>query len=184
MKYCLANTLSEPIKSYQWDLVCAINKNFPAITRTREQSLPAHFTLKYEFETDDISGVEQVLEKFSQNNTAQPVNIGGFDSFTDKVVFIKVQLSQKAQEVFGKLIDTLQEIHWMQWKEHDGKTMHFHSTVAEECGAKKEAILNFLQDKKQDFETKFDNITIFQKIGESDKGISLWQPIRTFQFLS
>ena len=182
MRYCLVNVLSEPYKNYHWDIVCLITKHFPKLIETKEQQIPTHFTLKYEFETDNIAEVEAVLENFAKNHNCAPISIGGFDKFGELVVFVRVKLSEAAKIVFNELIDTLHGFSWMQWQEHDGKDLHFHSTVAEECAGLDEEVINFVKGKEQYFESSFDNISIFVEKGKTEHGYRKWELYKQFNF--
>ncbi len=182
MRYCLANVLSEPYKTYHWDMVCLIAEHFPKLIETKEQQIPTHFTLKYGFETDDIGKVEAVLEKFAKNHGPTPISVGGFDKFGELVVFVKVQLSETAKVVFDELIDALHIFDWMQWQEYDGKNLHFHSTITEECIGLDKEVIDFIKGKEQHFKSNFDNISIFVETGKTEHGYCKWELYKKFNF--
>jgi len=182
MRYCLANVLSAPFRDYHWDLVCSIAARFPRLIATKEQAIPTHFTLKYGFETDDLAQVEGVLERFAKTHTPMPVSIGGFDRFGEDVVFVKIALSETAKKTFDELIDTLHRFPWMQWQQHDGKNLHFHATIAEECKGQDGAVMEFVKDKEQHFKTRFDNVTIFVETGKTQHGYREWKTHKRFDF--
>jgi len=182
MHYCLANVFSEPYKNYHWDIVCLIAEHFPKLIETKEQQIPTHFTLKYEFETDDMSKVEVVLEKFAKKHSPKPISIGGFDKFGELTVFVKVQLSEAAKIVFDELIDTLHVFDWMQWQKYDGKDLHFHSTVAEECTGLDKEVLDLIRGKERHFKSRFDNISIFVENGKTEHGYRKWKLYKKIDF--
>jgi len=182
MRYCIINILSEPYKKYHWDIVCSIAEKFPKLIETKEQQIPPHFTLKYEFETDDITKVENVLEEFVKKHRPAPVSIGGLDKFGELVVFVKVQLSKDAKIVFDELIDELHNFSWIQWQEHDGKNLIFHSTVAEECAGLDGEVMNFVKGKEQYFKSEFNNMSIMVETGKTEHGYRKWELYKRFDF--
>ena len=56
----------------------------------KSSKLPAHFTIKAPFETDNIIELENILDKFSKENYCAPYKIKGYDHFDDRVIFMKV----------------------------------------------------------------------------------------------
>ena len=182
MRYFLTNVLPNPFETYHRDLIFSIAERFSKLIETKEQAIPTHFTLKYEFETDNIAQVEAILEQFVKSHQSTQVSLGGFDKFGELVVFVKVNLSESAKATFDNLIDTLSGLSWMQWQQHDGKNLHFHSTIAEECTGLDKAVMEFIKDKEQHFESSFDNITIFVETGKTEHGYPKWEIYKRFNF--
>lgn len=184
MRYCLlANVLSEPFKSYHFNLVSSIAEHFPNLIETKEQAIPTHFTLKYDFDADNITQLETTLERFAKMHKPKPISIGGFDKFGEDVVFVKVNLLQEARESFIDFLKELEQFPWMQWQQHDGENLRFHSTIAEECGKQNRAVLEFIKDKEQYFKSYFDNVTIFIESGrKTEHGYRIWEVYKRFDF--
>lgn len=183
MKYVVVNLLDSPTKEYQQKLVQEIANKFD-IFFTKEQALPCHFTLKYSFETDNIGEIESILKSFVEQHRRQPVRVGGFGNFRKEVMYIDVELSASAREIFSQLIANLKSIAWMPWNENDGENLHFHSTVAQKCENNFDEILNHLEGKEQYFETWFDNITLLQQISIAESGIGKWKIYKSFKLLN
>ena len=68
---------------------------------TLRQDIPAHFTVKYHFETADIAPVEALLEAFARANRPGPIEVGGFRHFDEDVVWVNVALSAAARSHAG-----------------------------------------------------------------------------------
>jgi 2'-5' RNA ligase len=179
MRYILHCLLRGAVVPYQMDLIHAIAQRFD-LQWTERQALAPHFTVKYWFESDDITGVESILEKFSKTHSAAPVLVGGAGSFPPDVVFLNVALSPEASAMFHALVEELRRLPWMQWHEHDGAGLHFHATVAERCGPQHDAVRALVKEDEQYFQCAFDNVTILQQTGTTD-GIDRWSVHRVYR---
>jgi 2'-5' RNA ligase len=180
MLYCIENQFDEPIKSYHRDLVEKVASEFPKLTWTKGQRLAAHFTLKYKFETERISELEEKIEDFVRTHRPSPVRVGGFDSFDDETVFIKVDASPEARKVFEEFIDALKSLSWMQWRRFDGKDLHFHMSIAEKCNGTAPQALRFLSGKERSFDAYFDNASILRSAEKTPEGMELWELYRRY----
>lgn len=60
MRYVIHCLLDGPVVEYHRGLVQAVADRF-GLGFTRDQGLPSHFTLKYEFETEDVAPVERAV---------------------------------------------------------------------------------------------------------------------------
>src|SRR5262245_47016005 len=114
MRYTLACLLEGPAAEYQQRLIREIAARFD-LRFTQEQAIPPHFTLKYEFDTDEIETVEEIVRRFCAAHTKTAVEVGGFGAFPPDVAFLKVQLSPAAQTLFEEFLSELREIPWMEW---------------------------------------------------------------------
>jgi 2'-5' RNA ligase len=178
--YIVNCQLRNGFNEYQKSLVDEICKKFD-LKITQEENLPAHFTLKYWFDTKNISDIERIFEQFVQMHKKFPVKAGGFDSFSPKVIFINLELSNEAKKNFSDLISELKKVSWMPWDKYDAENLHFHSTIAEECDEKFDAVWNFIQSKEpQYFDCWFDNITIMKQVGGT-KYFGKWQIHKSFE---
>jgi 2'-5' RNA ligase len=179
-KYILHCLFNEDISRFHKHVVDFIAEN-TGLKTTKVQGLPAHFTLKYSFTTDDIVTFEEGLATFAQNQTAAPVKIGELSHFNRQVIFFNVHLSKPALAIFLSLTQSLKKHSWMKWDQYDGENLHFHMTVAENCGSNFEKAWKLAETKAQQFETFFDNVTLLKETGVND-GIDLWSVYRTFKF--
>ena len=180
MIYIVNCILRNDFNEFQKSLVNEIHDKF-GLKITKEENLPAHFTLKYWFETDNILEVEKIFENFTKTHKRTPVKVGGFGSFPPKVVFINAALSDGAKKNFFELVAELKEIKWVPWDKYDSENLHFHSTIAEECNEKFSEVLSFAQSKETKyFDCWFDNITILKKVGGT-KYFGKWEIYKTFE---
>ena len=180
MRYLLVNAFDEPVRAYHRNLVEEVVKKFPTLTWTKEQGLPAHFTLKYSFEAVDISELEDALARLAGSHFAAPVRVGEFGCFEDQVVFAAVDGSQDAKILFTELINELSKISWMQWSEFDGPSLRFHMTIAQKCGKLCQEVLHFLEGKNRRFDVNFNNITIFRQ-DTAAGGVKPWKLYKRFE---
>lgn len=175
MKYMIGYLIKGEAKEYQEGLIDRISGKFG--TRNLNGHIPAHFTLKSPFETDDINEVERLLEEFCRGEESSDMKIEGIGSFHDRVIFIVGEFSNEGIETFRRLIKELGKIDWMEFHKYDLEEGTLHSTLArakdiEQFGD----IMRFLSDKKKCFDVEFDNIVILVK-GENG-----WNIYREFGF--
>ncbi len=178
-KYIIPCLVRSPqIVEYHRELVDEIAERF-GLTFTQRQRIPAHFTLKYHFTTEEIGQVDELLEAFGRRNEATFVEVGGFGHFGEDVVFVDVRLSEAARGTLAALISTLRTLSWMPWSAHDAEQLHPHMTIAELCRSRFAHVWEFVRTCERRFTTKFDNVTILRKVGEED-GIERWAVHRSF----
>lgn len=177
-RYILHCIFPKEVQSFHENVIEEIKTN-TGLTDTWKQGLSAHFTLKYWFETEQIIQIEELLNEFSEVNAAHPVWIAKPGHFNRSVIFYKISLSDDAKLVFQQLIEKLKTIAWMPWDRYDGENLHFHMTVAENCGDRFEQAWEIANAKTKDFECLFDNITIL-KMSETKDGVDLWEKHKTF----
>ncbi len=178
MRYILPCFLGEPIRGYHQGLVDEIAARFE-LPFTRRQAIPAHVTLKYHFETDDVRPVEAVLADFARAHAAAPITVGGFGHFEEDVVYVTVTPSPAARTVLTALFVALRALPWMPWSPHDGENLRPHMTVAEYCRPRFEEVWRFVQPAAQRFDGALDNLTLLRQVGEED-GITRWTVHRAF----
>ena len=129
----------------------------------KSSKLPAHFTIKSPFESDDISELENLLDKFSKENSSAHYKINGYDHFDDRVIFMKVIMSKEGQILHDNLVDSISSIDYINFSKLDGKNKIFHVTIS----SKKiknifNDLWNYVNRIQCDFDCKFDNICIYR----------------------
>lgn len=136
----------------------------------KSSKLPAHFTIKSPFETDDISELDVILNNFSKTHSSKPYQIKGYDSFDNRVIFMKILMSKEGQILHYELIDELSKISYIKFDKHDGKNKIFHVTISSK---KIQKIFNELWDYVNkipcDFNCNFDNICIYKWVDNTWK---------------
>lgn len=129
----------------------------------KSSKLPAHFTIKSPFEVDDINELEKTLDDFCNLHTSTEYKIKGYDCFDNRVIFMKVLMSDSGKTVHDELIDSLSKIPYLSFTKKDGKDKVFHVTINSK---KIQKIFNQLWDYVSiipcDFICKFDNICIYK----------------------
>ena len=129
----------------------------------KSSKLPAHFTIKSPFESDDISELENLLDKFSKENSYAHYKINGYDHFDDRVIFMKVIMSKEGQILHDNLVDSISNIDYINFNNLDGKNKIFHVTIS----SKKiknifNDLWNYVNRIQCDFDCNFDNICIYR----------------------
>jgi len=173
-------SLEKQIQLFQKNLIEDIASRFD-LKKTQIQNLEPHFTLKYWMTVDSqqLAAMERLLAAFCSTHRKEPIEVGGYSGFKPAVIFTQVVLSENARQLFKDLIQQLRTLAWIGWDKFDADNLHFHSTIAEQCGDQYEPVLDFLLGKEKYFESYFDNITIIRKTGE-ENGISFWETYKQF----
>jgi 2'-5' RNA ligase len=163
----LHNNFTSEVDEYHKRLVREVAQKF-GLQKTLFQNIAAHFTLKYWFDADEgeLAQLERMLNEFCAAYHPAPVLIGEIKGFPPEVVFMDIQLSPDAEEIFDSLIAKLKSIEWMAWDRFDAPNLHFHSTIAEECGPQYDEVLDYLASRHTGpLKASFDNITVTLQIG-------------------
>jgi 2'-5' RNA ligase len=179
MRYILPCLLPSPVRAYHRALVDELAARFD-LRVTQRQAIPAHFTLKYHFETDDITPVETLLADFAGRHAAAPVTVGDFGHFEENVVFATVTLSPAAQTLLEALFSALRPLGWMPWSPHDGAHLRPHMTLAEDCRARFGEVWRHLTGRARQFPAALDNLTLLRQTGADEDGLARWALHRTF----
>ena len=179
MRYILPCLLPSFVGEYHRALVDELATRFD-LRITQRQAIPAHFTLKYHFETDDITPVETLLADFAGRHPTVPVTVGDFDHFDENVVFATVTLSPAAQTLLEALFTELRRLAWMPWGPHDGPHLRPHMTLAEDCRARFAEVWRHLAGRARHFPAAPDNLTLLRQTGADEDGLARWTLHRTF----
>ncbi|UPA28985.1 2'-5' RNA ligase family protein [Terrisporobacter glycolicus] len=139
-----------------------LRKEVYEIFKAKSSKLPAHFTIKSPFEEKDIKSLEEVLETFVKNNKKANYILDGYDHFDDRVIFMKVNMSDEAKKLHDKLIYELSKINYINFTEKDGKNKIFHVTVSSKKIQKiYKDLWNYVNQFPFKFHCEFDNICIY-----------------------
>lgn len=175
MRYFIGCLIKGEVKEYQERLIERISQRFDV--RNLNSHVPAHFTLKSPFETDNISEVEELLQGFCSSKEATAIGVNGIESFDKRIIFLDGDFPAKAEQIFRDLVKELGRIDWMTFRDYEFDKVHFHSTLAR---ARDESqffeIMDFLKDEQPNFEVLFDNLTIFENVAGK------WRVYREFEF--
>lgn len=159
MRYVIVSKVNGPAGFFNDNLRKDVFQKFNA----KSSKLPAHFTIKSPFESDNISDLEVILKNFADKNKKQRYTIKGYDHFDDRVIYMKVLMSKEGIELHNKLIDVLDSISYINFTSTDGKNKVFHVTISSKRIQK---IFNKLWDYVTnipcEFTCYFDNISIYK----------------------
>lgn len=159
MRYVIVSVVKGKAGNFNNNLRKEIFNKFKA----RFSKLPAHFTIKSPFETDNVSDLENLLDTFSKHHKATPYKINGYDKFDKRVIFMKVIMSDEGKRVHDILIDSLSNLPYINFDSHDGKDKTFHVTISSK---KIQHIFSELWDYVTrfscDFQCSFDNICLYK----------------------
>jgi 2'-5' RNA ligase len=174
MRYFIGYLIMGAAKEYQEKLIRKICGEFDV--RNLNEHVPAHFTLKSPFETEEISEVEKLLEKFCKGEKVSDIKVDRIGSFEERIIFLDGEPSNGAENTFNGLIEELRKIDWMEFRKYELSDVNFHSTLARARSPEQfKEIIKFLKNEKMAFELKFDNIAIFENVGRK------WKVYREFR---
>ncbi|WP_333861481.1 2'-5' RNA ligase family protein [Clostridium sp.] len=128
----------------------------------KRTKLPAHFTIKAPFETDNIQEITDILNDFSKANCKAPMKIKGYGAFREDVIYMDVKMSPEAKSMHDALIDKLDKITWINFKYNEGKNKVFHCTIlSKRIKDRFKEIWNYVNKYFFDFNEYFDNISLY-----------------------
>lgn len=174
MRYVIVCVVKGDAGDFNNNLRKELFKKFNA----KSSQLPAHFTIKAPFEYDnEITDLEETLEKFIGNEKVESFTIDGYDHFDDRVIYMKVNMSKGAKELHDRLIDKMSEVPYIEFDRKDGKNKTFHVTLAsKKLKPSYHKVWEYIQQYPCDFQCFFDNVTIY-KWEENT-----WKLYREFKF--
>lgn len=159
MRYVIVSVVKGSAGNFNNNLRKEVFEKFGA----KSSKLPAHFTIKAPFEADDISDLDKVLQNFSKKYKAQDYKIKGYNHFDNRVIYMDVKMSKESKFIHDKLIDELEKLPYIYFKQHDYKDKVFHVTISSK---KIQKIYNELWEYVNqipcNFDCKFDNISLFK----------------------
>lgn len=159
MRYVVVSVVKGPAGEFNNDLRKDVFSKFCA----KSSKLPAHFTIKSPFESDDISQLECILSEFSSHHNKTDYKISGYNSFGNRVIFMNVLMSKDGKIIHDKLIDSLSNIPYIKFDNKDGRDKIFHVTISSK---KIQNIFSVLWDYVNqipcEFNCEFDNICIYR----------------------
>lgn len=159
MRYVIVCLIKGEALVYHENLVKDICERF----NVKRQRLPAHFTIKAPFETDNIEEVKKLTEEFCNNNISTPIVINNFGFFRENVIFMDIKASKECITTNGRYIDRLKNLTWLEWKKNEGKNKVFHCTVVTKLSPEKfHSIWDYVSGLECSFNTQFDNISILK----------------------
>ncbi|MFH0713909.1 MAG: 2'-5' RNA ligase family protein [Candidatus Micrarchaeota archaeon] len=180
MRVVFVCLLSGPVVNYQQELVEKVAAKFN-LNLTKNRNLPTHFTLKYPFEVSSLDWLEKVLAHFATNHSPAAMQVGGFKSFGNRVIYLDVKQSQQSKKIASEFCSTLRQFPEITWKELETTEPKLHITIAENCNEQFQEVMNFLTPFEKKFKCKFNSVSLLRQVGKKN-GVSQWKVHRTFIF--
>ena len=158
-RYVIVATIRGKGGQFNDDLRKEVFEKFNA----KSSSLPAHFTIKGPFETDNIKEVEEIISSFAKKNTAYPIILRGYGHFDERVIYMAVDMSTEAKEIHDKFIEELDRASYIKFKDNEGKDKTFHVTItSKKIKDKFQPIWDYVNQYSCYYEDYFYNITIYK----------------------
>lgn len=159
MRYVIVSVVKGPAGTFNNNLRKEIFEKF----NIKSSKLPAHFTIKAPFECSDICKIDNLIENFCKHRKNTKYLIDGYDHFDDRVIFMKVNMSNDGKKIHDELIDELSKLDCIDFNKKDGKDKIFHVTVS----SKKiknvyNQLWNFITKSSCYYECSFNNICVYQ----------------------
>ena len=159
MRYVIVSVVKGDAGNFNNNLRKEVFEKFHA----KSSKLPAHFTIKAPFECDLIDEVDNVIESFCNNHNKAKYTLEDYGHFDNRVVYMKVHMSEEGKILHNNLIDELEKIDFINFQSYDGKNKVFHVTISSK---KIQKIYDELWDYVNKIPFKFicffDNICIYE----------------------
>lgn len=160
MRYVIVSVIKGKAGEFNNNLRKEVFEKFKA----KSSKLPAHFTIKAPFEYDgDIEKLKNILSKFTSKEKITSLKINGYDHFDDRVIYMKVDMSEEGKRVHDKLINKLSQLSFIKFNKNDGYDKVFHITItSKKLPSKYNDVWSYVKDIPCEFDGFFDNISIFR----------------------
>lgn len=167
MKYIIVCLLNGAVKDYHQKLVEEIAEKFDVVALAKQKA-PTHFTLKDMFDAENMEELDKALTEFVGTHGPARIFLEGYNRFGDNVIFMDIDFSDSARQLFTEFVARIKEIPWMQWGTYDDENRIFHCSLAyfDIKDKYKDICRYLLSNYSYSFEAYFDNITIFKQVGE------------------
>ena len=159
MRYVIVSVVKGPAGNFNNNLRKEVFEKLGA----KSSKLPAHFTIKAPFEADDIYDLDKVLQDFAQNHKAQDYKIKGYNHFDNRVIYMDVHMGKECKILHDKLIEKLEKLPYIHFKNHDYQDKVFHVTLSSKKIQKiYDELWEYVNNIPCDFDCKFDNVSVFK----------------------
>ena len=159
MRYVIVSVVKGDAGNFNNNLRKEVFEKFHA----KSSKLPAHFTIKAPFECDLIDEVDNVIENFCNNHNKAKYTLEDYGHFDNRVVYMKVHMSEEGKILHNNLIDELEKIDFINFKSYDGKKKVFHVTISSKKIKKiYDELWDYVNKIPFKFNCFFDNICIYK----------------------
>jgi 2'-5' RNA ligase len=163
MNYRIVYLLKGESKKYAEKLIKNVAKKFK-VNFAYSGKQPAHITLKYRFETNNIRKVEKLIECICKNNKSSYFEIGGIDNFTKHALILEVNPSNEMVKFEKELVKVLKDYNGDLGKYDKLLYKNFHVGIAHhDIDEKFKDIKNYLKKFNKKFKAKFDKVYLIKK---------------------
>jgi hypothetical protein len=162
MEYMIAYLLRGRAASAHQKLVRRLAKQFnePYLVNRKR---PSHITLKYEFSTEDIMPVENILREVANRNQQSKISVTRYITFHKVCICWKVDFSRAAMATFKDLRTQLKRIPYVQWSKEDSIEGKFHIALVYALNnGNLRKIKNYLEPRPN-LEMPFDQIALLKR---------------------
>lgn len=164
MNYRVVYLLRGESKKYAEKLIKDVAKKFD-VNYCYSGRQPAHITLKYRFETDNVKKVEKIIEDVCKNNNSSYFEIGGVGNFTKHALILKVKPSKEMVKFEKELIKALKDYKGDLSKYDALVYKSFHVGIAHhDIEEKFSEIKYYLKKFNKKFKVKFDKVYLIKKV--------------------
>ena len=159
MRYVIVSVVKGDAGNFNNNLRKEVFEKFQA----KSSKLPAHFTIKAPFECDLIDEVDNVIENFCNNHNKDKYTLEDYGHFDNRVVYMKVHMSEEGKILHNNLIDELEKIDFINFQSYDGKNKVFHVTISSKKIKKiYDELWDYVNKIPFKFNCFFDNICIYK----------------------
>lgn len=159
MRYVIVSVVKGDAGNFNNNLRKEVFEKFHA----KSSKLPAHFTIKAPFECDLIDEVDNVIESFCNNHNKAKYTLEDYGHFDNRVVYMKVHMSEEGKILHNNLIDELEKIDFINFQSYDGKNKVFHVTISSKKIKKiYDELWDYVNKIPFKFNCFFDNICIYK----------------------
>lgn len=159
MRYVIVSNVNGDAGTFNNNIRREVFNRFKA----RSSKLPAHFTIKAPFQSDNIQEIESALCNFCKNHHGVYYDIKNYDHFGNRVIYMKVLMSDEGRVLHNELIEAISFCKDIEFQKSEGKDKVFHITVtSKKIQDKFDEIWRYVNDYPCEFHCKFDNVTIYK----------------------
>jgi 2'-5' RNA ligase len=139
--------------------------------KTKETlKLEPHMTIKYAFETNNLSGIEKYFDDLTSQIKPFKIKMNGVNFFEPNVAFVDFEKNEDLTNLHVKILNELGQQFFIQPSEFEGKDFHFHSTIAYKDIDKETfiKIKNELETEKPQFTFNLHKLGIYLKLNPNE----------------
>ncbi len=163
MNYRIVYLLKGESKRYAERLIKNVAKKFN-VNFVYSGKQPAHITLKYRFETNEVKEIEKILDKICKETKNTYFEIGGIGNFKKDALILKVKPSREMIKFEKKIIRKLKSFRGDLGKFDGALPKNFHVGIAHhDIEDKFDNIKNYLKKYDKKFKVKFDKVYLIKK---------------------